>query len=163
MPLVIVQHMPEGFTRSLAARLNRAGPVGVREAGEFCALQAGMAAMSPAGVHLTVGQEAVHHSRQPPVLGLRPRADITLASAARRHGTGTLAIVLTGMGQDALSGCREVVRRGGTVWAQDADSALVDGMPRAVRDSGLAARTGTPAEFATALLEMPTAPSRRAE
>jgi two-component system, chemotaxis family, protein-glutamate methylesterase/glutaminase len=113
---MIVQHMPEGFTASLAARLDRSSPLAVREAqgGEF--LVPGVALIAPGGRHLRLdptGQMTL--SDEAPLGGLRPRADLLIEDAAAKWGDRLTLVVLTGMGNDGLRGAKEVRRHGGRI------------------------------------------------
>lgn len=137
--VVIVQHMPPGFTGSLARRLDELSKLTVREARPRDTIAPGTALIARAGAHLEItGRGRVAHSDAPPVGSLRPRADITLEGAARHYGRRVLAVVVTGMGQDGLVGCRAVRAAGGRVIAEDASTAVVWGMPGAVAQAGLA-------------------------
>ena len=151
VPFVIVQHMPTGFTVRLADRLAALGPFAVREAANGDGLTPGVALVAPAGLHLRITDGRVHLSAEPAIGGLRPRADLALDDLAREYGDGVLAVVLTGMGDDGLLGCGSVVRAGGQVLAQDPASTAVDGMPRRVREAGLANMVASPVELAAAV------------
>lgn len=136
---VIVQHLPSGFTGPLAQRLDRAARLRVREAGDGDVLEPGLALLAPGGSHLRLtaaGTAAL--SDAPEVGGLRPRADLTIADAARAFGERTVLVVLTGMGTDGLEGAGEVHRRGGRVLVEAESSCTVYGMPRAVEEAHLA-------------------------
>jgi two-component system, chemotaxis family, protein-glutamate methylesterase/glutaminase len=136
---LIVQHMPAGFTASLAARLDAASSLDVREAAGGEALAPGAALLAPGGVHLRLGTD--RHARlsdDDPVGGLRPRADFTIEDAAKLYGSRTLLVVLTGMGKDGLEGARAVRAVGGRVICEAESSCTVYGMPRAVAEAGLA-------------------------
>jgi two-component system chemotaxis response regulator CheB len=136
---LIVQHMPAGFTGSLATRLDRASALSVREAGGGEAIAPGVALLAPGGSHLRLaGERAVELSADDAVGGLRPRADLTILDAARLWGSRLLLVVLTGMGKDGLEGAAEVRRRGGRVLAEAESTCTVYGMPRAVAEAGLA-------------------------
>ncbi len=136
--VLVVQHMPPGFTRPLAGRLDAAGPLAVREASDGERIRPDSVLLAPGGRHLEVtAAERVRLSDAPPVGALRPRADITLASAARHFGERVLAVVLTGMGDDGTEGARAVREAGGTVIAEDEATCVVWGMPRAVVRAGL--------------------------
>ena len=150
-PIVIVQHMPKTFTGKMAQRLNGVGPASVSEAGDGDELRAGHILVAPGANHIEIDKGVVRLTNDAPIGGLRPRADITLSSAAQSYGSGVTGIVLTGMGTDGLVGCRRIKRSGGQVIAQDQQSSTVDGMPRAVRDAGLADAVGDPAKIARAL------------
>lgn len=136
--VLIVQHMPVGFTASLAERLDNASALTVREARANDRIEPGTALLAPGGSHLEVsGMGATRLSSAPAIGGLRPRADITLETAARVYGRRVLCVVLTGMGHDGLEGAKAVVREGGRVLAEDESTCVVWGMPRAVTEAGL--------------------------
>jgi two-component system chemotaxis response regulator CheB len=136
---LIVQHMPAGFTASLAQRLDRASRLTVREAAGAEALDPGVALLAPGGSHLrlTEGRRA-RLSDAEPIGALRPRADLTIADVAQLYGERSLLVVLTGMGRDGLDGAREVRRRGGRILVEAESSCTVYGMPRAIAEAGLA-------------------------
>jgi two-component system chemotaxis response regulator CheB len=136
---IIVQHMPPGFTASLAARLDAGSPLAVREAagGELPA--PGEALLAPGGAHLRLERDRrARLSGEEPLGGLRPRADLTIADAAERYGSRVLLVVLTGMGRDGLEGARAVRAAGGRILCEAESSCTVYGMPRAVAEAGLA-------------------------
>src|SRR3954447_5934455 len=136
---LIVQHMPAGFTGSLAARLDRMSPLHVREAALGDQLEPGTALIAPGGAHLRL--DGARHARltdDAPVGGLRPRADLTIADVAAGWGERTLLVVLTGMGRDGAQGARAVRAAGGRIICEAAESCTVYGMPRAVIEDGLA-------------------------
>ncbi len=137
--VLIVQHMPEGFTEGLAARLDRESRISIREVGGREPIASGRALLAPGGRHLEVLRRGeVGLSDAPPIGALRPRADITLETAAKVYGDRLVVAVLTGMGNDGEAGCRAVKKAGGTVLVEDQNSCLVWGMPRAVQEAGLA-------------------------
>lgn len=140
LAVLIVQHMPPGFTGGLAERLGRLFPAWqVREASDGEVVRPGRAWIAPAGQHLELAAGGrLRLSDAPPLRGLRPAADLLMASAARVAGRRAVAVVLTGMGQDGLAGARAVRAAGGHVIAQDPAEALMDSMPRAVVAAGLA-------------------------
>lgn len=136
---VIVQHLPSGFTEPLAQRLDRGARLRVREAGHGDLLDPGVALLAPGGSHLRLTTLGVAElSDAPEVGGLRPRADLTIADAARAYGERTVLVVLTGMGNDGLAGAHEVHRRGGRVLVEAESTCTVYGMPRAVEQARLA-------------------------
>lgn len=137
-PLIVVQHMPPGFTASLAQRLNQCSAIEVREASEGDSLTPGQALIAPGDWHLVVGRHGrVVLNQDEPVHGLRPAVDVTLQSAAALP-CRVVAVILTGMGFDGVRGVREVKQRDGQVIAQDEQTCVVYGMPRAVVELGLA-------------------------
>jgi two-component system chemotaxis response regulator CheB len=142
IPLVIVQHMPPGFTARLAERLTEKSRLRVREgvAGEPIAAAQGWVA--PGDHHLLLRRESkavrLALSQEPPVNSCRPAVDVLFPSAAAVYGLGVLAVILTGMGQDGLRGCECVRAAGGQVLVQDEPSSVVWSMPGAVARAGLA-------------------------
>jgi two-component system, chemotaxis family, protein-glutamate methylesterase/glutaminase len=136
---LIVQHMPEGFTASLADRLDRASPLRVCEASGNDLIDGGQALIAPGGKHMHVSSTGlISVTDEPPIGGLRPRADITIADAAAVWGERLLLVVLTGMGKDGLAGAGAVRKTGGRILVEAASSCVVHGMPRAVAEAGLA-------------------------
>ncbi|MDR9370827.1 CheB methylesterase domain-containing protein, partial [Conexibacter sp. JD483] len=137
---LIVQHMPPGFTNSLAARLDRASNLNVREAAGGETLDPKVALLAPGGAHLRLSDPArvVTLSDEPEIGGLRPRADLTIVDAAKAFGERLVLVVLTGMGKDGLEGAQEVRRRGGRVLVEAESTCTVYGMPRAVAEARLA-------------------------
>jgi two-component system chemotaxis response regulator CheB len=136
---LIVQHMPPGFTGSLAARLDKASALHVREAKQGDRLDAGTALIAPGGHHLhLLANRTAALGDEDAVGALRPRADLTIADVARIFGRDVLLVVLTGMGKDGLEGAREVHRSGGRILAEAESSCTVYGMPRAIVEAGLA-------------------------
>jgi two-component system chemotaxis response regulator CheB len=138
---LIVQHMPAGFTRSLAERLDASSQLAVREAAAGDRLQPGLALVAPGDYHLRLSASgAVELDRSARVHGVRPSVDLALHSAAARCARRTVAVILTGMGQDGADGAGAVRRAGGWVIAEDQSTCVVWGMPRAVVERGLASR-----------------------
>jgi two-component system chemotaxis response regulator CheB len=136
---LIVQHMPAGFTGSLAARLDGMSPLHVREAALGDQLDPGTALIAPGGTHLRLdGARQARLTDEAAIGGLRPRADLTIADVAGGWGERTLLVVLTGMGRDGAQGARAVRAAGGRILCEAAESCTVYGMPRAVIEDGLA-------------------------
>ena len=136
---LIVQHMPAGFTGSLATRLNASSALNVREATGGERLDARTVLLAPGGRHLRLSHDGrTTLTDEPAVGGLRPRADLLIEDSARAYGERMLLVVLTGMGNDGLRGAREVHRHGGRILVESEDSCTVFGMPRAIADAGLA-------------------------
>jgi two-component system chemotaxis response regulator CheB len=139
--VLIVQHMPPGFTASLADRLNAAGRISVHEAAANDLIVDADALLAPGDFHMISSISGrIQLSSLPPVNGVRPAADVTLQAVAPVWRDRMLAVVLTGMGVDGRDGCRSVKAHGGTVIAQDRDTAAVWGMPGSVVEAGLADR-----------------------
>ncbi|NBW97484.1 MAG: chemotaxis protein CheB [Planctomycetia bacterium] len=142
VPVLVVQHMPAFFTAQLAERLSRLCGRAVREAADDGPVNAGDILLAPGGRHLAVTPAAegarVRLTDDPPEQSCRPAADVLFRSAAHVWGSGTLGVVLTGMGRDGLAGARAIVEAGGVVIAQDEFSSVVWGMPGEVVKAGLA-------------------------
>jgi two-component system chemotaxis response regulator CheB len=155
--VLVVQHMPAGFTRSFAQRLDQRSPMPVREAEDGHRLAPGHAFVAPGGYHLRVrrggrGSNGVVRldDRSPPLSGLRPAADVTMGDVADVYGPDSVGVVLTGMGSDGAQGVQRIKAAGGVVIAQDSETSVVYGMPRA------AARTGA-VDWILPLDEIPAA------
>jgi two-component system chemotaxis response regulator CheB len=149
LPVAIVQHMPEVFTRLLAERLNGRCPLHVCEAAEGAPALAGSIYIARGDWHLEIVAAARNSSSPapPPTFHLgrgalenhcRPAADVLFRSVAGVYGAGALGVVLTGMGSDGMLGAKTIREQGGSVIAQDQASSTVWGMPGAVSNAGLA-------------------------
>lgn len=143
VPALVVQHMPPLFTTMFAQRLDRAGALRVREAGDGDAVVAGQMLLAPGDHHLRLRRDAAgavraHLDQGPQQNFCRPAVDPLFESAAEVWDGAVLAVVLTGMGQDGLAGCERVRAAGGTVVVQDEATSVVWGMPGAVAGAGLA-------------------------
>ena len=138
-PILIVQHMPVGFTKSLADRLNSVSPFEVREAVEGDTLKVGLCLVAPGGFHMEVTDEGtIHLTENPPVHGVRPAVDVTQISVASRFGDRVITAVLTGMGRDGTNGASLIKASGGKVIVEDESTCVVWGMPRSVYEAGVA-------------------------
>ena len=142
LPIFIVQHMPPVFTRTLSERLNKLGPTTICEAEHGQIVQPGFGYMAPGGKHMELarfGQEMrIQLHEGPPENSCRPAVDVLFRSVAKHYGAATLAIIMTGMGQDGLKGCQVIAQAQGSILSQDKDSSLIWGMPRAVCEADLA-------------------------
>lgn len=139
--VLVVQHMPAGFTASLANRLDTLSALRVREAAAGVTPQAGEVWLAPGGYHLLMGGDGILLlSSDPPVHGVRPAVDPTLVSVAAVWQGASAAVIMTGMGKDGARGAQAVKRAGGLVLAQDEASSVVYGMPRMVVEMGVADR-----------------------
>lgn len=143
VPVLVVQHMPELFTRLLAERLDSRSVLSVHHAEEALALEPGHVYLAPGGRHLLIRRSADGRHRTglddgPAENSVRPAADVLFRSAAALYGSRVLAVVLTGMGSDGLAGARAIHQGGGIVFAQDEASSVVWGMPGAISREGLA-------------------------
>lgn len=142
VPVVIVQHMPPIFTKHLADRLHQLSPLDVCEGLRGDALATGGVWIAPGDHHMIVRRDGtsvrIDTNQQPPENSCRPAVDVLFRSVAEVYGPNTLAVVLTGMGQDGARGCEAIRDAGGRVLAQDEKSSVVWGMPGAVVNAGLA-------------------------
>ncbi len=156
LPVILVQHMPASFTPAFAERLNILCQIGVSEAKSGDVLRPGHALLAPGGVQLLLGggsQVRVELKDSPPGTIYKPSVDITFHSAVTALRSQVLAIILTGMGADGREGVRSLKEQGAHVWAQDAASCVVYGMPAAVVDAGLADRVLPLSEMGPALVK----------
>jgi two-component system chemotaxis response regulator CheB len=137
---LVIQHMPPGFTAALAARLDRASALHVREAvtGDVVGRDDVLIAPGGSHMHLLAGGRIRLSAEEDAVGGLRPRADLTIVDAARHFGRRLLLVVLTGMGRDGLDGAHAVRRAGGRILVEAESTCSVYGMPRAVSEAHLA-------------------------
>lgn len=139
LPILVVQHMPPGFTASLASRLDGLSSLSVSEATPNRVPMPGEALVAPGGVHTVFGPtRAIRLDESPPHLGVRPSVDIAVESAVAQWGSRVRLAILTGMGMDGAKGARLVKQAGGQVLAQDEATSVVYGMPRAVVEMGYA-------------------------
>lgn len=134
--LVIVQHMPVGFTRALAARLNEVSPLRVQEAAAGEVVDAGKVLIAPAGKQMQLeakGEKVrVRLGEVPPIPTLfKPSVDVLMLSVAEVYGPKSMGVILTGMGSDGAKGLKAIKEKGGFTVAQDESSCIVFGMPKA--------------------------------
>jgi len=139
-PMVVVQHMPAGFTAEFAASLNNICPLEVKEAAEGDLLKEGRILIAPGGYHVVVERRSlasiVHLNQDPPRNGHRPSADVLFESVVKEYQANALGIIMTGMGKDGAAQLAEMRRQGARTLGQDADSCIVYGMPRAAWEMG---------------------------
>lgn len=140
--VLIIQHMPPGFTRSLAEGLDRRSQLAVVEATVGARLEVGLALVAPGDYHLLVAPNGYVHldNHAPRLNGVRPAVDLTLSSVAQVYGPAAIAVILTGMGHDGTRGAVELRARGGQVLAEDESTCVVYGMPRSVIEEGAATK-----------------------
>jgi two-component system, chemotaxis family, protein-glutamate methylesterase/glutaminase len=140
--IAVVQHMPPRFTKSMAERLDGLSEVSVKEAEEGDVLMPGTVLIAPGGEHLTfrgsAGKLIAQISAEPSTTLYRPCADVMMLSAvAACHGP-LLGVIMTGMGKDGLEGLKQIKQKGGVVVAQNEESCVVYGMPKAAVEEGVA-------------------------
>jgi two-component system chemotaxis response regulator CheB len=156
VPVVVVQHMPAGFTAQLARRLTSRCGLPVAEAEHMDVLRPGRVLVAPGGVHMRVRRQGsgavVHLDKGIPENFCRPSVDVLFRSVAAAYGPAALAVVLTGMGADGTRGAADLVAGGSEVIVQDEPSSTVWGMPGSVSNAGLAAEVLPLHELAAAIL-----------
>jgi len=143
--VLIVQHMPPGFTAPFARRLNNLCKITVREATHGEPITAGVVYIAPAGQHMVVARPgpssaAIHLSDCPHDLLHKPSVDVMMASVAEVFRGLSMGIIMTGMGADGLLGMRAIANAGGLTVGQDEPSCVVYGMPRSCAESGVLKR-----------------------
>ena len=141
VPIVITQHMPKEFTSSFAKRLNDSSQIEVVEGFDGLTLKPGRAVIAPGGSHLLVkrrtGAAVCALSDAPPVLSVKPAANIMFQSVAEQYGGNVLCVILTGMGRDGTDGAVTLKKRGAYVIAESQKTCVVYGMPKAAIDAGV--------------------------
>ena len=142
VPAIITQHMPAGFTKSLADHLNTQTKHAVTEAIDGDTLIAGKFLLAPGDYHMVLepclAGNKVRLNQNPPENYCRPAGDPMLRSVAKIYGASALTVILTGMGQDGLEGCKVIHKAGGKILVQDQATSVVWGMPGSVYKEGLA-------------------------
>lgn len=140
--IAIVQHMPPRFTKSMSERLNSLSKIEVKEAEDGDIMEAGVALVAPGGLHMTfnksLGMVRVRISEEPRGTLYHPSADVMIQSAVEAFNAPLLGLIMTGMGKDGLEGLKDIKKKGGFVIAQDEESCIVYGMPKAAVDAGVA-------------------------
>lgn len=155
--ILIVQHMPDGFTGRFAKRLDGASDYDVREAKDGDRIGGGEALVAKGGKHLTVsgyggGRLRVSLTEEEPVNNVRPAVDVTLQTAAETVDGPLSAVILTGMGADGADGVRKISDGGGTVIAQDEETSAVFGMPQRAIETGAVDQICPRSELVSGLL-----------
>ncbi len=139
-PVVVVQHMPPGFTEEFAKSLDRICALEVKEAAEGDILRPGRILIAPGNRHLVVEKRPLaavaHILDTPPVNGHRPSADVLFESVAKNYGNRALAVIMTGMGKDGATQIGAIYREGGITLGQDEETCIVYGMPRVAFENG---------------------------
>lgn len=133
--VLIVQHMPEGFTKSFAERLNGRSKIPVKEARDGDQIAVGSALVSPGDFHMLVRpSRTVELNKSPRRFGVRPAINMSMVSASQVYGSRTVGVLLTGMGHDGAFGMKMIKRNGGRTIGQDEASSVVFGMAKAAAE-----------------------------
>ena len=136
-PIMIVQHMPEFFTKPFAERLDKLCTFNVKEASEMDRMEEGQALLAPGDFHMMVTKnERIHLHKGPAIFFLRPTVDELMVSAAKVFGKRNLGVILTGMGSDGAKGMRAIKDSGGETIAQNEATCVVFGMPKVAIEQG---------------------------
>ena len=155
-PVVVAQHMPEIFTRSMADRLNRMCPLQVNHVDDCQPIESGNIYLACGGKHMHIekneaGTLQARISTEPTSAIYRPSVDVLYGSATEVFGSRTLAVILTGIGSDGLVGGQKLHAAGGTILAQNQETCVVYGMPKSVTEAGIAAANLAPEDIVKAL------------
>jgi two-component system, chemotaxis family, protein-glutamate methylesterase/glutaminase len=156
--VLIVQHMPGEFTRSLSHRLDLMSPLPVAEAVEGEPVLENHVYLAPGGFHMTVsgdpGAATIRLDTSPSIWGVRPAADPLFVSAAEAFGAETVGVILTGMGRDGAEGLRRIRAAGGKAVIQDRDSSIIYGMPQAAMETAGADRVAAVRDIARVIRDL---------
>jgi two-component system chemotaxis response regulator CheB len=158
VPVLMVLHMPMGYTAPFAEKLDEISQIDVAEAREGELVRPGLALLAPAGRHLTVrrnsmGSAVVHLSMHPIDRNHRPSVDVLFQSVAETYGSRVLGVVMTGMGDDGKAGAGWIKAQGGTVLTEAESSCIIYGMPRSVVEAGLSDRVVPLGKMAETILQ----------
>ena len=137
VPVLVVQHMPTGFTKAFAERLNLNSKIKVVEASDGDLIEKNVVYIAPGGFHMVVGiDKRIHLDTEPTVWGVRPCVDKLFLSATKVYRAKLLSIILTGMGRDGAQGTAEIKNNGGTTIAEHKSTCIIYGMPKAAFETG---------------------------
>ncbi|WP_336022418.1 chemotaxis-specific protein-glutamate methyltransferase CheB [Halobellus salinisoli] len=156
--VLVVQHMPEGFTERFAARLDERSAYAVREAASGEQIEAGEARVAPGGKHLLTtsdrnGRLKLELTETEQIHGVRPAIDLTMASTVETVDGPLCGVLLTGMGRDGVDGMRRIARSGGYTVAQDETTSAIFGMPRRAIETGCVDVVAAAGDVAPSALE----------
>ncbi|HEU4711732.1 MAG TPA: chemotaxis response regulator protein-glutamate methylesterase [Pyrinomonadaceae bacterium] len=159
VPIVMVMHMPIGYTEMYAAKLNELSALEVREAAPGDEITPGRVLLAPAGRHLTLirganGIVTTHLDARPFNTLHKPSVDVLFESAAEVYGNRVLGVVMTGMGSDGRQGAAWIKSQGGLVFTEAESSCVVFGMPSVVVEAGLSDKSAALEDMAQAIMEV---------
>lgn len=137
VPIFVVQHMPKGFTKAFADRLNSICKLNVVEAEEGMSIENNTIYIAQGGSHMVLNNDKyITLNEEPPIWGVRPAVDKLFESASRVYGGNLLSVVLTGMGRDGARGTEIIKEKGGITIAEDESTCVIYGMPRMAYETG---------------------------
>lgn len=135
--VLIVQHMPSGFTKTFAERLNKKCQLEVLEASDGIRVEKNKIYIAPGGYHMVVrGSGIIGLTKEDPIWGVRPAVDKLFISASSVYGNRIVSVILTGMGKDGAEGTVVVKMNKGMTIAQDENSSVIYGMPKCAYETG---------------------------
>jgi two-component system chemotaxis response regulator CheB len=157
-PTVITQHIPAGFSKPFADRLNSICRMQVKQAEDGDELRAGHALLAPGGLHMLVRRAGAGYKITvkdgPRVCYQRPSVDVLFSSVAAEAGRNSVGVILTGMGSDGASGLLEIHKKGASTIAQDEESCVVFGMPREAIRKGAASQVLPLDQISSAMMRL---------
>lgn len=135
--VLVVQHMPSGFTKTFAERLNKKCSLSVLEASDGMKIEKNKVYIAPGGYHMVVQRSGIIRiNTEPPIWGVRPAVDKLFISASAIYGSRVISVVLTGMGKDGAEGTVVVKMNKGITISQNEESSIIYGMPKVAYETG---------------------------
>jgi len=152
--VLVVQHMPPVFTRTLADRLGQVSKMEVKEAQKGDPIKCGLVLVAPGDYHMELSDDGkITLNQSPPVMGVRPSVDVTMKSVARIFKSSTLGVILTGMGSDGTLGASHIKAQGGKVLAEDKSTCTIYGMPMSAIKAGYVDKVLPISEMASEIIK----------
>ncbi len=137
VPVFVVQHMPAGFTKAFADRLDSNSKIKVLEAEDGMNVEKDTVYVAPGGFHMEVWRDKrIHLNKEPAIWGVRPAVDKLFISASKVYGENIISVILTGMGRDGAQGTVEIKENGGITLSEDESTCTIYGMPKAAYATG---------------------------
>ncbi|MEG0132531.1 MAG: chemotaxis response regulator protein-glutamate methylesterase [Clostridium sp.] len=137
VPIFVVQHMPAGFTKAFAERLNKFSEMKVVEATQGMRIEKNVVYVAPGGKHMEVDKNVISLNIEPSIWGVRPAVDKLFISASRVYKENILGVILTGMGKDGANGIVEIKKSGGITISEDESTCVIYGMPKAAYETNM--------------------------